>query len=235
MKKEKLLAVIPARGGSKGVPRKNIRELNGKPLIAYTILAALNSNIFDKVMVSTDDIEIAEISAKYGAEVPFLRPANIAGDFVSTDAVVIHALHYYLKQEIEFDSVCKLQPTSPLRTAKHLQESYTQYRNSKTDYMVSVCKCEHTPLWSLTLDEKGYLDNFIQGEQKEGIRQVLPDYYRLNGSIYWAKVEKYLQTGDFCGGKFLAYIMDQESSIDIDSEKDFKLAEIYLKMEQERK
>lgn len=227
-KERKALAVIPARGGSKGLPRKNIRNLCGKPLIAYTIEAALASKVFDTVMVSTDDAEIAEVSKKYGAEVPFLRPESLSGDKVSSDFVAVHALKYYLDNGICFDDICKLQPTSPLRTAEQIKESYFKFLRDGTDYMVSICKCEHSPLWSLTLDQNGRLDRFIQGEQKDGLRQALPDYYRLNGAIYWACAKKYLQSGDFCGDKFLGYIMDRKSSIDIDSEDDLKLAEFYI-------
>ena len=227
-RKRKALAVIPARGGSKGLPRKNVIELCGKPLIAYTISAAIESGIFDKIIVSTDDSEIAEVSKRYGAEVPFMRPAELSGDLTTSDEVTAHALHFLSAHGIEFDDVCKLQPTSPLRTAKHLRESYEEFKGKNVDYMVSVCKCEHTPLWSLTLDRNGCLEGFIQGEQ-EGGRQGLPEYYRLNGVIYWAKTEKYLKTVDFCGDKFLAYIMDQNSSVDIDSKDDLALAEFYLR------
>lgn len=225
--RKKVLGVIPARGGSKGLPRKNIKDLCGKPLVAYTISAALESDLFDEVVVSTDDPEIAEVSRRYGAEVPFLRPADISGDMASSDAVVDHALHYYLEQNIEFDDVCKLQPTSPLRTAKHLKESYFEFKEKKADYMVSVCKCEHTPLWSLTLDRDGYIDHFIQSRPK-GARQELLEYYHLNGAIYWANVEKFLRDHTFLGDKFLAYIMDRDCSIDIDVKDDFILAEFYL-------
>lgn len=225
---KKAMAVIPARGGSKGLPRKNIRDLCGKPLVAYSILAALEAGIFDKVVVSTDDPEIAEISRQYGAEVPFLRPADISGDLVTSDEVIAHAIRYFMDQDIEFSDVCKLQPTSPLRTATHLWESYSGFKEKNADYMVSVCKCEHTPLWSLTLDQNGYMDGFILGA-REGGRQCLPEYYRLNGAIYWAKVEKFLKTVNFCGDRFLAYVMDPECSVDIDSKNDFDLAEFYLK------
>lgn len=119
-----MLAVITARGGSKGVPGKNIKQLAGQPLIAYTIRAAIDSGIFQKVIVSTDSREIADVALNYGAEVPFLRPADISGDMVSSDDVILHALSFYQQQGINFDEVCKLQPTSPFRNSGHLKDAY---------------------------------------------------------------------------------------------------------------
>lgn len=226
---ENALGVIPARGGSKGLPRKNILKLDGRPLIAFTIEAARQSEVFEKIVVSTDDQEIADVSLAYGAEVPFMRPANLSGDTVSSDEVVLHAIEFYKEKGLDFDNVCKLQPTSPLRTVTHIRESYAMFLKAKANYVVSICKCEHTPLWSLTLDKNGYLDQFIKGTLSDAYRQALPDYYRINGALYWAKVKEFLQCPDFFSEGFLAYIMDAKSSIDIDSEWDFQLAELIIK------
>lgn len=224
-----MLAVIPARGGSKGVLGKNIRELMGKPLIAYTIEGALNSDIFEKIIVSTDSSEIAEIALQYGAEVPFLRPIDISGDFVASDEAVIHALDYYSGIGKEFDEVCKLQPTSPLRHGQHIREAYHMLLEKKADYIVSVCKCEHSPVWSAVLDEKCSLDNFIRDEVKSACRQNLPTYYRLNGAIYMGRTKKFHANRSFFGKNGYAYIMQPEDSIDIDSLLDFRVAELMLR------
>lgn len=224
-----MLAVIPARGGSKGVPGKNIRDLAGKPLIAYTIEAAMNSNIFEKVIVSTDSKEIAVIATKYGAEVPFLRPDIIAGDLTSSDDVILHALSFYQQQGILYDEVCKLQPTSPLRNSNHLQEAYQLFCEKGVDFLVSVCECEHSPLWSGVIGDDLRLDNFICEEAKRACRQDLPTYYRLNGAIYMGKTVSFCENRSFFGNNSIAYIMNQEDSVDIDSKLDFVVAQEIIK------
>lgn len=226
-----MLAVIPARGGSKGVPRKNIKELADKPLLAYTVEAAVQADIFEKVIVSTDDAEIADIARKYGAEIPFIRPDTISGDWVSSDDVVEHALKYFKDRGQEFDAVSKLQPTSPLRTAQHIRQAYKQMHEKKKDFIVSVCECEHSPLWSGVLGEDNSLDSFICEDVKRACRQSLPVYYRLNGAIYMAKTEAFLKQKNFLGKNGGAYIMSQRDSVDIDSELDFLLAEILIQRE----
>ena len=223
-----MLSVIPARGGSKGVPGKNIRELAGEPLIAYTIKAACESEIFSKIIVSTDSIEIADIAVRYGAEVPFLRPAAIAGDMTSSDDVILHALDYYEEQGSQLDMVCKLQPTSPLRTSMHLREAWELFCEKQPDFLVSVCECEHSPLWAGVLGDDLRLDKFIPEEVKRACRQELPVYYRLNGAIYMARTECFRQNKSFLGKNSIAYIMKQEDSADIDSELDFRIAEIVM-------
>lgn len=228
-----MLAVIPARGGSKGVPHKNIRDLAGKPLIAYTIEAALESNIFERVIVSTDSKEIAEISKNYGAEVPFIRPDDISGDLISSDDVILHALDYFKRNGEEFDYVCKLQPTSPLRTTEHIREAYKLLKEREADFVVSVCECEHSPLWSGVLGEDRSLDNFIKEDVKRACRQELPIYYRLNGAIYMGKTDAFYSNRSFIGKNGFAYVMRQEDSVDIDSLIDFDIAEVILRQREE--
>lgn len=223
-----MLAIIPARGGSKGVPGKNIKELAGKPLIAYTIEAAIASNIFEKVIVSTDSTKIAEVALSFGAEVPFLRPYKISGDMTSSDDVILHALSFYEEQGIEFNEVCKLQPTSPLRSVRHLREAYQLFCDAKADFVVSVCECEHSPLWAGVIEKDLRLDNFISEEVKRVCRQDLPTYYRLNGAIYMGKTNRFRENKSFLGENSMAYIMGQEESVDIDSELDFKMAELMI-------
>lgn len=223
-----MLAVIPARGGSKGVPGKNIKLLAGKPLIVYTIEAALASNIFEKVIVSTDSEEIADIAKKNGAEVPFVRPNSLSGDMVSSDDVIIHALDFYKQRGDMYNSVCKLQPTSPLRNSEHLKEAFNLFCEKKVDFLVSVCKCEHSPMWAGVLDAYLSLDNFIDENVKRLCRQELPDFYRLNGAIYMGKTNVFYANRNFLGRNGIAYIMNQDVSVDIDSELDFKMAEYIM-------
>lgn len=224
-----MLAVIPARGGSKGVPGKNIKELAGKPLIAYTIKAAVDSGVFEKIVVSTDSKDIADIAVSYGAEVPFLRPDDISGDLVSSDDVILHALAYYNKQGIMYEEVCKLQPTSPMRNGKHLKEAYKLFHERRADFLVSVCECEHSPLWAGVIGDDLRLDHFIPDEVKRACRQELPVYYRLNGAVYMGNVIKFCENKNFLGCNSIAYIMSQKDSIDIDSELDFELARIMMR------
>lgn len=224
-----MIAIIPARGGSKGVPGKNIKLLNGAPLISYTIAAAYESNVFDRVIVSTDSEEIAEVSIKYGAEVPFLRPKSISGDMASSDDAIIHALNYFEEKAGRVESVCKLQATSPLRDAGHIIEAYKLFSLTDVDFVVSVCECEHSPFWTGVLDETFSLDGFIKEEYKRACRQSFPQYYRLNGAIYMGKTDAVISQKSFLGPNGKAYVMQQEDSIDIDSVLDFRIAEMIMK------
>lgn len=224
-----MLAVIPARGGSKGVPGKNIRELAGKPLVVYTIEAAIESGVFEKVIVSTDSMEIAEIARKSGAEVPFIRPAEISGDVASSDEVIKHAVDFFEDRGDIFTKVCKLQPTSPLRNATHIKEAYQLVQEKDADFVVSVCECEHSPLWSGKLGDDLSMDDFVRDEIKLACRQKLTTYYRLNGAIYMAKMDAFKRERGFFGANGYAYLMAQTDSIDIDSELDFKIAECIMR------
>lgn len=228
-----MMAVIPARGGSKGVHGKNIKALAGKPLISYTIQAAIESQIFEKVIVSTDSQEIADVAVQYGAEIPFLRPEEISGDLTSSDDVILHALSYYREKGIEFEEVCKLQPTSPFRDGNHIKEAYQLFCSKKADFLVSVCECEHSPLWAGIIGDDLRLDDFISEDVKGACRQELPTYYRLNGAIYMGKTEKFIQNKNFLGKNCVAYIMNQEKSVDIDSQLDFTFAEVMMQCQQD--
>lgn len=225
-----MLAVIPARGGSKGVPEKNIKKLGEKPLIAYTIEAAISSKVFEKVIVSTDSDRIAEISTQYGAEIPFIRPSEISGDLVASDDVILHAIDYCKRNGEQYDEICKLQPTSPFRTEKHIREAYQLFIKKEADFLVSVCECEHSPLWAGTIGPDLRLDDFISDEAKRACRQDLQVYYRLNGAIYMGKSKKFCENKNFLGKNSIAYIMNQADSIDIDSLLDFKIAETIKSM-----
>lgn len=225
-----MLAVIPARGGSKGIKNKNIVELDGKPLIAYTIESAIEAGVFDKVIVSTDSEEIARIAEKYGAEIPFLRPDDISGDAISSDAVLLHAIDYFEGRNIRFDAICKLQPTSPLRTKDDIRGAYSLLKATRKEFVVSVCECEHSPLWSGRLDNDGGMNSFVKDEVIISCRQLLEKYYRLNGAIYMATYDGFMREKSFfCTNSTIAYIMQQNHSVDIDSEMDLKIAEVYLR------
>ena len=228
-KNKTIIAIIPARGGSKGLPKKNIKKLNGKPLIAHTIEVAKQSRIFDRIIVSTDDKEIAEVAKKYGAEVPFIRPAELATDSADAMDVVIHALKWFKNKGEDFDYVMKLQPTSPLRTEQDIIKSIDLIIQKDGDSISSVSECEHHPLWSNVLGPDLKMNNFIDEDTKGKNRQELPKYYRLNGLIFLSKVDTLLNTKDWYGEKSYAYIMDSKRAIDIDSEVDFYLAELLKK------
>ncbi|MCM1118669.1 MAG: acylneuraminate cytidylyltransferase family protein [bacterium] len=225
-----MIAVIPARGGSKGVPQKNIRLLSGRPLIEYTIAAAKESCLFEKIVVSTDSEQIAAVAVQAGAEVPFLRPMEISGDSASSDDAVLHALDFYEKRGEYFDKVCKLQPTSPLRRANHIIDAYKLMHDKKATFLVSICECEHSPLWCGTIDmETLRMDEFIREEAKRACRQELPQYYRLNGAIYMGWTDAYKENRSFLGKNCVGYIMSQEESVDIDTSLDFSFAELIMK------
>ncbi|EPA5447435.1 TPA: acylneuraminate cytidylyltransferase family protein [Vibrio cholerae] len=226
----KILAITPARGGSKRLPSKNIKHLNGKPLIQWTIDAALSVREITRVMVTTDCEVIAEIAKQAGAEVPFLRPPELATDTSSSTDVIRHALDFYRAQDEEFDFVLLLQPTSPIRSADDIRFAIEQLKANEADAVVSVCPCDHSPLWANTLPDDRSMADFIRHEVSQLRSQDLPDYYRINGAIYLTRVDRFYQENSlFLSSNIFAYVMDNESSVDIDHELDFLIAETVLK------
>lgn len=223
----KTLGIITARSGSKGVKDKNIKVLNGKELIAYTIEAAISSKCFDTVMVSTDSDKYKEVSLKYGAEVPFLRSKRAATDEASTKDVVIEVLNNYKKRGEMYDRFMILQPTSPLRTFKNIQEAIGLYDGLNADGIVSVCETEHSPLWCNVLTKNKSLKGFLENNNNYR-RQNLETYYRLNGAIYLYNTRYYLENDDVYGENVFAYIMKKEESVDIDTQLDFDFAEFLM-------
>lgn len=225
----KILSIIPARGGSKGVPRKNIKDLNGKPLISYTIEAANKSKYIDRVVVSTDDLEIAEVSEKFGAEIPILRPTNLAGDLSPTVECVIHMLNY-LKEEEEYvpTHIMLLQCTSPLRNHNHIDEAIEKFKDNREKALISVCESEVNPYWT-NIFEGNKLKPFIKEGYSITRRQDLPEVYRVNGAIYLIEIETFLEKKTFQPESLTGYIMDSYSSVDIDTELDFKIAEVIMR------
>lgn len=222
------IAIIPARSGSKGLKDKNIKMMCGKPLLAYSIQAAKDSGCFDTIMVSTDSEQYAEIARSNGAEVPFLRSAETSGDKAGSWDVVKEVLKKYESFGKEFQNVCLLQPTSPLRTSEDIKKAYQLYENKQAGIVISVCEVEHPVEWCNTLDETLSLDKFID-RQKDVQRQEQRKSYRLNGAIYIVDtMELYKDTFLYREGSY-AYIMDLVRSYDIDTELDFKIAEMLMK------
>ena len=223
----KNIAIIPARSGSKGLPDKNIKELKGRPLIAYTIEAALCSGEFDEVMVSTDSDRYAQIAKKYGAEVPFLRSDETSSDTASSWSMVEEVLGKYRESGRIFDTFCLLQPTSPLRTASDIQNAYSLYREKANFAVVSVCEAEHSPLWCGHLPASQEFIDYIDPEAMNR-RQAGGKFYRLNGAIYIVNTDKFEKDKFLYQKGSVAYIMDQVRSIDIDTELDFEMADILM-------
>jgi CMP-N,N'-diacetyllegionaminic acid synthase len=226
-KNKTFLAIIPARGGSKRLPRKNVLDLCGKPLITYSIEAGLKSKYIDKVMVTSDDEEILSISKEYGANT-ISRPEELASDIATTFDAVKHTIDNVEK----FDYIVLLQPTSPLRSEKHLDEAIELLQQKNADAVVSVCEMDHSPLWCNTLPEDGSMKTFLKEELLNKRSQDLDKYFRLNGAIYICKMDKLLENkGFFLKDNIYAYKMDKKNSIDIDDEFDFELAHLFIKYE----
>lgn len=226
------LAIIAARGGSKRLPRKNVLDLGGKPLIAWTIEAALECPFINEVMVTTDDDEIAEIAKRYGAAVPFMRPSELAGDTATSFDAIKHAIDFYrAKLDKEFDFVVLLQPTSPLRSSQHISEAFELLVKRNADAVISVCEVDHSPLWMNTLPADHSLGGFLRDEVKAVRSQELPKNYRLNGAIYICRTSCLLEERTFfISNNIFAYIMSKDTSIDIDDSFDFKMAKCLLEI-----
>lgn len=227
-KGKNILALIPARGGSKGLPRKNILPIAGRPLIAWTIEAARTSNYIDRIVISTDDEEIAEVSKVYGADVPFLRPKELATDEAKSMDVVFHAIHTIEATGAIYDVVVLLQPTSPLRTREDIDCAVELLFSKDAGAVVSVCETEHHPYWANMLPPDGNMKDFLRPDISNINRQELPIFYRLNGALYLASI-KYLKANKgFINSDTYAYIMSQDRSVDIDTAFDFKFAEFLM-------
>jgi CMP-N,N'-diacetyllegionaminic acid synthase len=225
----RIAAVIPARGGSKGIPRKNMRDLAGKPLIAYTVEAALKSKILRRVVVSTDDVEIAEVAKSYGAEVPFLRPAELAKDDTPGLLVIQHAVKYMEENEaLKLDVVVVLQPTSPLRSEKYIDEAVEKLLRTGADSVITVCKVRHHPFWSFTVKGER-LYPFSEKGITIGRRQDLPEIYAVNGAVYAVRRDVLFEQNSVFGRDTRAILMLHEESVDIDDYFDLFVAEMMLK------
>jgi CMP-N,N'-diacetyllegionaminic acid synthase len=220
------LAIIPARGGSKRLPNKNILPLVDKPMLLWTIESAVQSKYLDQILLSTDSDDIIKVVENYKIKT-IKRPLELASDTAKTVDVVKHVIENIDKK---YDFIVLLQPTSPLRTSTHIDEAIEQLIKLNADAIISVTEADHSPLWCNILPGNLSMENFISEDIKHKRSQDLPKFYRLNGAIYICKTEKLIEENTFFLKKNVyAYIMDKKSSIDIDEELDFKLAEIILK------
>lgn len=233
--KKLILAVIPARGGSKNIPRKNIKILEGIPLIGWTIKSAIGSKIIDRIIVSTDDKKIATKAEKLGAEVPFLRPSSLAKDTTPSLPVIQHAHRYFIDNEkINYDYVILLEPTSPGRQSFHIEEALKVLVKSKVDSVVSVSEVpgHYNYHWQYKMLPGKYL-KLVNGNHIKDVikrRQDLPKTYYRNGAIYAFKSKLlYEKSPNFYGEKSVAYLMDDKYSVDIDNPKDWSEAEKKIK------
>ena len=228
---ERVLALIPARGGSKGVPRKNIRLLAGRPLIEYTIETALAAReLFHRIIVSTDDPEIAEVSRRAGAEVPFLRPASLATDKAPSIAVVQHATRFVEEQDgVKMDWIMLLQPTDPLRTKEDLVESLRIAQSERCDSVISVVQVFAVHPILMKKIENGRIRPWCVDEP-EGMRRqdYKPDAYMRNGAVYLTRRDVAMEKGSLRGEDSRAYVMPPERSLGVDSEIDFALLELTM-------
>jgi len=224
-KNQTFLAIVPARGGSKRLPRKNILDLNGKPLIAWSIEAGLKSKYIDKVVVTSDDDTILAIAKKYKAHT-IKRPDELSSDIATT----FDAIEHTIKNIEKYDYVVLLQATSPLRDEKNIDDAIELLEQRKADAIISVCEMDHSPLWSNTLPIDESMCSFLREEVVNKRSQDLEKYYRLNGAIYICNTKKLLKEKSFMvKEKIFAYIMDRKNSIDIDDEIDFKMADVLMK------
>ncbi len=227
-KGKKILALIPARGGSKGLPRKNVRNLCGKPLIAWTIEQAKKSKYLDKIIVSTDNEEISSVSRQYGAEVPFIRPKELATDTAKMVDVIKHGLDWLKDNSYVYDIFVLLQPSSPLRLDEDIDKSLELLFSKDALAIVSVCEVDGDKNLVNSIPENGNMKDFIDSDTANRNRQEFPQFYRLNGAVYLAYPDYLRKQNSFFGAATFAYIMPRERSIDINTEIDFQFVEFLL-------
>ncbi|MEW6055178.1 MAG: acylneuraminate cytidylyltransferase family protein [Bdellovibrionota bacterium] len=221
---KKVLAVICARGGSKGIPRKNIRALGGKPLIVWSIEEAKKSRFIDRLVLSSDDQEIIQVAEKFGCEAPFVRPAELAGDEVSGVDPVLHAL----KELPGYDYVVLLQPTSPFRTAQDIDGCIELCLEKSSPSCVSIAEAEQSPYWMFSLNEGLCLSPLFDLKSMPTRRQEAKTVYSLNGAVYVAKTDWLLKTRGFLTAETSGYLMPKERSLDLDDELDWDVAQALL-------
>lgn len=233
-KNKSFLALIPARAGSKGIKDKNIIDLCGKPLIAYSIESALNSKYIDRVVVSTDGENIARVAKEYGADVPFIRPKELASDTAKSIDTVIHCIKELKIQGQEYDYVVLLQPTQPLRQSFHIDEAIELIINEEVSDLVSICKVKEHPILMRTIDEHGRMHKLLNTSSTQR-RQDFKDFYKVNGVIYINKIDEQLNYETSLNDNSVAYIMDEKYSVDIDEVLDVEIAKLIIKELQENK
>ena len=221
------LCVIPARGGSKRIPRKNIKDFLGKPIIAYSIKAALESNLFEKIIVSTDDKEIAEIAKQYGAEVPFLRPKKLSDDFVGTNDVIKHSVNWYLMQDIKIDYVCCIYATAPFVRVKYLRQGFELLKHSNQSFAFSVTSFPF-PIQRAFRINKGKVSMFYPGNFLSR-SQDLEEAYHDAGQFYWGDPQAFLDDKVMFSECSIPVVLPRYLVQDIDKIEDWKRAELMYK------
>jgi len=225
----RFLGLIPARGGSKRLPRKNLLPLAGRPLLAWTIASARGARLLDRVILSTDDAEIAATGQEYGVEVPFMRPPELAGDKTATSEVMQHALQTLAAADDLFEYIVVLQPTSPLRSAADIDAAIELFIARQADAVISVCETDHPPEWCNKLPSNHSMADFFRPGIRSKRSQDLPKSYRLNGALYVYNVARLLATGSLeMDDNSYAYPMPRERSVDIDSAIDLEVARVLL-------
>jgi len=225
-----IVAIIPARGGSKRIPGKNIRNFAGKPIISYSIEAAEETGIFDRIIVSTDSEEIAQVAREYGAETPFIRPAEIADDYTGTDEVVLHALSWLKSSGCDFDYVCCIYPTAPLIRAEFIEKGFRLLKETGAATAFSVTTFSYPVFRSLRTNDAGRME-MIWPENYKKRSQDLPEAYHDAGQFYWADVPEYTEGKGFLSKDSVPVILPRYFVQDIDNEEDFKLAEAIVAMQ----
>lgn len=219
------IAIIPARGGSKRIPRKNIKEFHGKPMIAYSIEAALDSKCFDKVIVSTDDAEIAEVAIQYGAEVPFMRPANIADDYATTLDVIKHAIGFTEQQAWGVENVCCIYATAPFLTPEFIQKGLQELTKSTIDYAFSATSFPFPIQRAIRLNAQGRVE-MLQPEHLNTRSQDLEEAYHDAGQFYWGTATAFLKGKAMFTSHSKAVLLPRACVQDIDTEEDWEYAEL---------
>jgi CMP-N-acetylneuraminic acid synthetase len=229
----RVLGVIPARGGSKRVPRKNIRDVGGKPLIAYAIEQASQAKTLDTAIVSTEDDEIRDVAREYGGSVPFERPAHLASDDATIDEVIEHALDWHAERGETFDAVCAVTVTTPLRDPRDIDGAVDRLFQTGGESVVSVTAFDDPPFWAVETDDEGYLSPYFgEGYLWSTTRtQEVPDLHRPNASVYVATVSAFDKHGSFYTDETRGYEMPRERSLDIDEPFDLKIADALLSRE----
>lgn len=223
-----LLGVITARGGSKGIPKKNVVLCGGIPLLAWTIRAALESQVVSRLVLSTDDEEIAEVGTSYGAEVPFMRPARLAEDWTPSIDVLINVLEHLERTEgYRPEYVLLLQPTSPLRREIDIRLAWEKMLSTDALSVIGVSPAHQHPFWIKRMDAEGRLSSFLP-TPVPAVRQELPPAYIVNGAIYLSSRETILANKSFYSDRTYGYVMPVERSVDIDTEFDLQLAELLM-------
>jgi CMP-N,N'-diacetyllegionaminic acid synthase len=228
--KFRIVGLVTARGGSRGIPRKNLVDVAGKPLIAWTIEAARASQSLNRLLLSTDNEEIARVGQEYGADVPFMRPNSLARDTSPHNAVIRHAIEWLNDNDAPPDFVVLLQPTSPLRLAEDIDNAVDLALEKQSDCVISVCPAPIHPYWTVGVTRGGRLRALSHQRRGVGLRrQSLPKAYALNGAIYVINCRSFMQKMTYFTPRTFAYVMPQERSVDIDTDWDLKVADLVLR------